>query len=257
MKWLTRLIKKIFIVVIILIIVIVFGRNVIIKYGAPIGAKISAGLSLGIDDVNIGLTDSDMQLKGITLKNPKGFPKENMIDIPEVYVNYHLTDILKDKIHVEEIKLDLKEARGEKNAEGKIKVNERRPPKKDKPKEPGEPEEPKEEKKKKKKELQIDKLKLKIGKVVYKDYTVAPPKITNYEVNIDEEINNVNTASLVSYITGKAMMNTELAKIANINIDDFTGAATDALKKAGKEQLDKTVKDLGDKAKDTLKGLGL
>ncbi len=261
MKWLLRLIKKLLFLIILIIIVVVLARNFIVKTGATVGAKVAAGLDLSIADVKIGLGDTDIGLKGVQLQNPKGFPDERMVDIPEVYINYNLLDFFKNNIHVEEIKLNLNELVVVKNKEGKLNIKELLPPSEDKPEEPGEPEEPEEpEEDKTKKEFNVDLLKLRIGKIVYKDYTVDPPKITNYDVNIDEEIQDVNTKSLVAYITAKALMNTTIAKLANINLDDLTGQvkdiANEMLENVDTENLGKTVDDLGNKAKDALKGLG-
>ncbi len=261
MKWIMRLIKKLLFLIILIIIVVVLARNFIVKTGASVGAKVAAGLDLSIADVKIGLANSDVGLKGIQLQNPKGFPDERMVDIPEVYINYNLTDFFKNNIHVEEIRLNLNELVVVKNKEGKLNIKELLPPSEVKPDEPGEPEEPKEPKEDKtKKELNIDVLKLRIGKIVYKDYTVNPPKITNYDVNINEEIEDVNTKSLVAYITAKALMNTSISKLANIDFDGLTNQAKDIANKmiegAGVGDLDETVEDLGNKAKDALKGLG-
>ena len=260
MKWIMRLIKKLLFLIILIIIVFVLARNFIVKTGAAVGAKVVAGLDLSIADVKIGLGETDVGLKGIQLQNPKGFPDERMVDIPEVYINYNLLDFFNDNIHVEEMRLELSELVIVKNAEGKLNINELLPPKDEteEPEEPSEPEEP--QKEKKKKELLIDSLKLKIGKVVYKDYTVNPPKITDYQVNIDDEFEDVNTISLVSYVTGKALMNTTIAKLADIDINELTGQvqeiATDVLEKVKPENIDDTVEDLGNKAKGALKSLG-
>ncbi len=264
MKWIMRLIKKLLFLIILILIVVVLARNFIVKTGATVGAKVAAGLDLSIADVKIGLADSDVGLKGIQLQNPKGFPDERMVDIPEVYINYNLLDFFKNNIHVEEVRLNLNEFIVVKNKEGKLNIYEMIPPSEDKPEEPGTPEEPQDpdtpEKDGTKREVNVDSLKLKIGTVIYKDFSVEPPKVTKFDVNIDEEIKDVNTESLIKYITGKALMNTTIANLANINLDDLTGQAKDIanemIKSSGTGDLDKTVDDLGNKAKDALKGLG-
>ncbi len=264
MKWLFRLIKKLLFLIILILIVVVLARNFIVKTGATVAAKVATGLDLAVEDVKIGLGDTDIGLKGIQLQNPKGFLDERMVDIPEVYINYNLFDFFKDNIHVEEIRLNLNELVIAKNKEGKLNIKELLLPEKDEPDETDKSEESQDpdtpQKDKNKREINIDSLKLKIGTVIYKDFSVVPPKITEFNINIDEEIKNVNTKSLAAYITGKALMNTTIGQLANINLDDLTGQAKDIanemLKNVDTENLDDTIDDLGNKAKDALKSLG-
>lgn len=258
MKWIGSLIKKLLFLLILIIIVVVAARNFIVKKGVAVGAKVAAGVDLTIADVKIGVTKSDLRLKGIQLQNPKGFPKERMIDIPEVYINYNLRGFFNDAIHAKEIELNLNEFVVVKNKEGKINIKEIIPKSEEKAEDSEDQEDP--EKEESKKKIKIDNLKLKIGTVVYKDYSVDPPVIKTFKVDIDEEINDVSTKSLIAYICSKALFNTTIGQLANIDIEELTGQvkdfANETIKNIDPKNIDKTVDDLGKKAKDVLKGLG-
>ncbi len=221
-----KFIKKLLFVIVILIVLIVIGRNIIVRYGAPLGARV-VGIKMSLGKVNIGLTDALIGIKDIQVKNPKGFPKGNMVEIKEIYIDPVVAGFLKDKIHLVEIRFDLDNLVIIKNEKGEFNFNKLTQAKKKQDGEPDE-EEPaeKDEKKSKKKEFQIDLMKLRLGTVVYKDYSDGPePKITTFKINLDEEYEDItNPAMIGSIIFSKIMMNTSLSKLTGINMSSINDA---------------------------------
>ena len=69
-------------------------------------------------------------------------------------------------------------------------------------------------------ELQIDLLRLKIGKVVYKDYSgSASASIKEFNVNIDESYKNITDPSaLVRLLVFKALTKTTIANLINFDM---------------------------------------
>ncbi len=111
-------------------------------------------------------------------------------------------------------------------------------------------------------ELQIDVLELKIGKVIYKDYSKGtPPKVREFNVNIDERFENItNQRTLISLIIVKALKNTVIAHLTNFNLgalqEDVAGKLKETTRKVV-ETADKaleTGKDVEKKVKDTARG---
>jgi len=219
-----KLIKKILIFLIILLVVVVLGRNVLVKYGAPIGAKIGAGVGMSIGNVDIALTKPRIELDNINIKNPKGFPKGNMAEVSQIYLDCRLREFLKNKIYINEVHFYLNKIEIIKNKNGEFnfkKLTQAKEKSEGKPK----PEE-KPKPKGKKKELQIDILKLKIGKVVYKDYSAGTePKVTEFNIKLDREYKNItNPAMIGSLIFSEIMMNTTLNALTGIDMSAINDA---------------------------------
>jgi hypothetical protein len=243
-----------------LLIAIYFGKNLIVKTSITAGVKAMTGLKLSIKSMNIGILNTLIGINGLQLYNPPGFVDKLMVDLPEVYVDYDLGAFIKGKVHLEEVKLDLKEFSVIKNEKGELNLDSLRVVE-EKKEEKVEGEEGKEEEKTKMPELQIDVLELKIGKVVYKDYSKGtPPKVREFNVNIDERFENItNPRTFISLIIVKALKNTAIARLTNFNLGALQEDVAEKLKETTKkvvETADKaleTGKDLEKKVKDTAK----
>jgi len=126
-----------------------------------------------------------VHMKGFKMYNPQGFPKEVFVDIPEVEVDLDVGALLKKKLHLQKVTLDLNEMIIIKNKDGELNVDalkiaqteEKAPPKAEEKKAPEKQSEPI--------PIQMDELNLNLGRVIYKDYTKGdPPKIDVYEINL-------------------------------------------------------------------------
>lgn len=63
-------------------------------------------------------------LYGIKIHNPPGFKEKVLADVPEIYFEVNPLAILKGKIHVREVRLSVEDIAIERNAQGKINLNE-------------------------------------------------------------------------------------------------------------------------------------
>ncbi len=237
-----------------LLVAIYFGRNLIIKTSVSAGVKAMTGLKLSIKSMNIGILKSLIGINGLQLFNPPGFVDKLMVDLPEIYVDYNLGAFIKRKVHLEEVRLDLKEFSVIKNEKGELNIDSLRVVEEKK-----EEKVKGEEEKTEMPEIQIDVLELKIGKVVYKDYSKGtPPKVREFNVNIDERYENItNPRTLISLIIVKALKNTTIARLTNFNLgalqEDVAGKLKEATKKVV-ETADKAIetgKDVEKKVKET------
>jgi len=138
-------------------------------------------------------------------------------------VNYKLSDIVKGKVHLEEMRLYLREFVIVRNANGELNLNALKPVSKEKKAgaAPDRHAEAPETAKAKEKgpEMQIDLLSLRIGKVIYKDYSGGgEPIVQEFELNLNEEHRNItNPNALVGVLTARALMNTTIARLAKID----------------------------------------
>jgi len=242
--------KKIIVPVIIVLAVvflIVAAKDLIIKVAVEKGVELTTGLPLKIKSLKIGTVSTLVDINGLRLLNPSGFKDRVMLDMPEVYVDYDLPAIIKGTIHLKEVRIDLKEfvvvknAKEELNLDALKTVQKEKAPKKEEAREKG-----------KAPKFKIDLLELKVGKVVYKDYSAgAVPSVREFNVNIDEKFRDIeNPDKLVSLIVVKALSKTAIAKLTNFDLKGLqgslgnivspkimsktSGALTEAKEKAGK-----------------------
>ncbi|MFQ5715259.1 MAG: hypothetical protein ACE5GU_14625 [Candidatus Scalinduaceae bacterium] len=247
-------IRIIIVPMVIIMFVLYFGKNIVAKKSFSGGVRIMTGLELSMKSVNVGIFKTLIGITELQLFNPPGFVDKLMVDMPEIYVDYDLGAFINGKVHLEETRLDLKEFSVIKNEKGELNLDSLRVVEE---KKEGKVEG--EEEKIKMPELQIDVLELKIGKVVYKDYSKGtPPKVREFNVNIDERFENItNPRTLISLIIVKALKNTAIARLTNFNLGALQEGVAEKLKETTKkvvETSDKAIetgRDLEKKVKDT------
>ena len=216
--------------IVVLIVVLIVGRNIIIKSAVTTGVKAVTGLNLKIDKMNIGFAKTLLGIEGMVLENPSEFPDKVMMDLPEIYVDYDLGAMLKKKVHLSEVRLELKEFIVVRNKEGKLNMDSLTAIQSGKTTETPKKEE-KEAKPAEKIDLQIDLLKIKIGKVIEKDYSAGgEPKIKEHNINIDETFENITDPNQV--------VNIILAKTYTyISAQILKNSAAELFKKSSKKLL--------------------
>ncbi len=151
-----------------------------------------------ISGFSLGLIRQSVVIKGFSIYNPKGFSKGILVDIPYVKVRYHILSLLKKKLHLGFLAVDVKEVHVVKNKEGKVNIDQiQAATSAHAVQDSGKPEKPKQ-----KMALQIDTAVLSIGKVVFEDYTSGEqPIVQVYEVNIKEKkYTNITSASQLALL---------------------------------------------------------
>jgi len=210
-----KILTSLIVIVLIAAVVLAVGKNTIAKVAVEKSVEMVTGLKLSMQSLNIGIIKTLVGIKELKLYNPDGYKDRVMLDMPEIYVDYDLAAAFRGKVHLKEMRMNLKEftvvrnEKGELNLDSLKVVREEKAPEKAAPKEKG-----------KMPEIQIDKLELKIGKVVYKDYSKGgAPSVQEFNLNLDETYQNIdNPAQLVSLIVVKALMNTTISQLANFDL---------------------------------------
>lgn len=252
--------RKIFIIpaiVFAVLIALFFGKNMIIKTSVSAGVKAMTGLKLSIGSMNVGVFKSLIGINELKLHNPQGFEDDLMIDLTEIYVDYNLGAFMGGKAHLEEVRLNLKEFLVVKNADGQLNLDSLKVVKETE----GEEVEKDNEKKEKTEmpDLQIDLLDMKIGTVIYKDYSKGtPPKERVFNVNINERYENItDPQSFVRLIILKALKNTTIASLTNFDLEKLQSGISGTVKKTAemaqvaKDRAIEAGKDASEKAKET------
>ena len=194
-----------------------------IKFVVEKGVSGVTGLKLSMSEINVGIIKTLVDIKGLRLYNPAGFKDKIMLDMPEIYVDYDLPAVFRGKIHLKEMRINMKEFVVEKNTKGELNLDSL------KMMETGEKKKPAPEPAEKKgMALQIDTLSLKVGKVLYKDYSQgSPPQVKEFAVGIDETYQNItDLTSLVSLIMVKSLAKTTISNMANFEINKLQDTIT-------------------------------
>ncbi len=255
--------KKLFgfiVVVGIIMFSVIFFRNMLTRYAVEQVVQAQTGLKMEIQSMDIGLKGTYVDINAMKLHNPIPYQDPVMISIPEIYVNYDLMSFLSDTIHLEEIRIDVDEFMVVKNKEGDVNIKEIEVPESGKEEKPAE--KPEKKKEGSSKSFKIDVFKLRIGRVVYKDYTKGDePSEQVFNINVDEEFTNVtNLNSIIAFITFKALVNTRIPQLAGFDLAPFQNTVTEALANSkqvinekieqGKEQLKQASEEAKQKMQD-------
>lgn len=204
-------------------------KDNLVKFSLEKGVQGITGLKLSIGTFKVGILRTLIDIEGLRLYNPRGFEDKVMLDMPKIYVNYDLPAFFKGKVHLNEVNVELKEFIVEKNRRGELNLDSLKMAQDD-GKQKAAP------KKSEDIKLQIDKMRLKVGKVVYKDYSQADkPQIQEFDVNIDETYENItDLESVISLIMVKALAKTTVSRLANFEMNKLTDNITDQLLSSSK-----------------------
>ncbi|MFC1631501.1 hypothetical protein ACFL2I_03000 [Candidatus Omnitrophota bacterium] len=225
--------KKVRMITIILVVlaVLAFGKNIIAKTTVSAGVRAITGLKLSMRSFNVGIIRTLIGIKGLKLHNPPGFKDKLMADMPEIFVDYNLGAFLKGKVHLNEVRLNLREVTVVKNEKGELNLDALKTVQTQK-----EGRNARKKEKGKAREIQLDNLELKIGKVIYKDYSRgSPPAVKEFNLNLNEKYTNItDPSSLVNLIVVKALVNTSIAGLADFDLQGLQGTVGDTLASAQK-----------------------
>lgn len=229
-----KLLMKLVMFVVALAVVVVLGRNVIVKAAVEYGAKAVTGMPLSMGKLDLNFQNSFVDIANLVVKNPEGFNDTELIDIPKVFVAYNLSDILKGKVHLSKIEFDMRQFTVVKNEKGEVNLDRLKAlqgtqkPSAQKPSEgPKAPAKPV--------PVQIDVMRLRIGKVVYEDYSSGQPSTKEFLINLDQVFQNITDLnSVVRLIVLKAMMSSGLSNLVNFDLGGLEGALTGAFQGSAK-----------------------
>lgn len=213
------------------VLVVSLAKDAIVKASVRKGMEIVTGLKLGIADFRMGILRSLISIKGLKVFNPSGYQDKTMLDMPEIFVRYDLPAAIQGRIHLPEVRINMREFVVVKNGKGDLNLNSLKVVQAQKA-----GRKPSGEEKGKPLAIQIDSLELKIGKVLYKDYSGGgAPSVQEFSINLDEKYSNIRDPySVASLIVVKALMNTSIARLANFDVKGLKGTVGDTLGSAQK-----------------------
>ncbi len=214
--------KKILIGIVIVAAVLFFGRNLIAKVAIEKGTEVVTGLPLSMGALDLNFDKTLVEISELKLSNPRGFEDDVMVAMPKILVDYDLPAIFKGKVHLEELTVHLDQFVVIKNSKGELNLDSLKAVQKGKKEETA--------KTGKKKgaapEVGIDKLSLKVGKVIFKDYSKGgAPVVKEFKINLNENYSNITDLNaVVSLIVVKTLSKTTVAALANFDVNDLEGS---------------------------------
>jgi hypothetical protein len=205
--------KKLAITVAVILGIIIGGviifKDTIARYSVSQGVKAVTGLTLEMGSLDIGVFKPVVTVIDMKLFNPPDYPDKLMADIPVFSADYDFGAFLKGKVHLRELRINLKNLEVVKNEKNRVNLESLEALK---PKGTGPAP-----------EIKIDKLVLDIGKVSYKGYSrFFKPTISEFNLNIHETYENIdNPQSLVKIILAKALLNTTIGDLGKFDLSSL------------------------------------
>lgn len=190
-------------------------KDIFITVYVERAVRVSTGLSLKISGLRTAILKGRVDIKSLKLFNPRQFQDRVMLDLGHIYMDYDLGAFLKRTVHLQELDIDLKEFMVVKNKKGDLNLNSLKIVKHNK-----KPDDKREVSKDGVFHLKIDTLHLKIGKVIYKDYTHSKhPRTKLYNINMDEKFTDIEDIhNLISLVMLKALHKTDIGLLAGFNL---------------------------------------
>jgi hypothetical protein len=183
-----KLWQKILVVFGVFALIVIVLKDVIIQTSVTtIGSKV-IGVPIKLGSFSSSIITQKVRMKNLKIYNPSGFPNEPFVDIPEIAMKYDLVGILSQKkMHFPLIVFNLKEVTIIRDKDGKLNVDAL------KASQEGEKQEKQKTEKKTKTEMmpiQIDEMRLNLGKVIFIDYSKSPdnPVVQAYDLHLENKV---------------------------------------------------------------------
>jgi hypothetical protein len=207
--------KKTVVILVILFVVIFAGsiiKDQVIKSAITIIATQVTGAPVHINGFSLGVFNQSVRISGLKVYNPEGFSKSILVDLPKINVRYDLGALLKRKLHLVNVGIEIKEIGLEKNKEGRLNVDELKVVKQGGNQGAGHSGQM---------PMQIDLLTLSMGRIVSKDYSPGrEPVFRVYNINIDKSYKNITSVQQLA-----ALILAEPMKAAGIQGAQVYGVA--------------------------------
>lgn len=223
-----KFLGKLFMLLVVAVVVLVLARNVVIKAAAEAAVPAVTGMPLSIGKFDLDILNTSVDIQGLALKNPAGFHDTTLVEIPRILIAYERGAIFSGKMHFKALEFDMKQFTVVKNEKGELNLDRLKAlqgtqkPSAQTPstgsKAPAKPI-----------PIQIDLMHLKIGKVVYVDYSSGQPTTKEFRINLDQTYENITDLySVARLIVLKAMMSSGMSNLVNFDVAGLEGTLTGA-----------------------------
>lgn len=213
--------KKVLVVVVIIVVFVITLaalKDRLIKKAITLYMTRVTGAAVTIDDFSLSLIKQSIRIQGFKLYNPEGFGQGVLLDIPEVRADYDLALLLRKKVHLYLLLINLKEARIFRNKDGRLNVDSLKVARKEeRPSGSGS----------EKKMIQVDTFLLSVGKIAYEDSTKPKGLDTQvFNINIKNKTyrNITSVRQLVVLVLIESMKGTAIKDAVIYGVGSLLGA---------------------------------
>ncbi len=171
---------------VILLVILVTVKDRIIKSAIEVTSRQVMGVDTVIDEFSLNIAKQSVSIKGLRLYQPGTFPEGVFVDITEISAFCKVKPLLRKKIHIPKLVLNLKEVTLIKDKSGNLNVDALKIARK---------KENEKQDEKEKMSFRIDEMTLTIDKVIYKKYGKDDkPVIKAYDIGIrDKKYENITS----------------------------------------------------------------
>ncbi len=216
--------KVIWIGVIVSLFLLFVGKDIVAGIAVSGVVRAVTGLRLSMN-LSVGIFKPVIRVRNMKLYNPAGFSQPVMMDMPELAVRYDLGAFLKGGVHLQEALVDLKEFTVERNAKGQLNLDALKFVQEKKARGKAPPPA--------RQNFQVDRLRLKVGRVVFKDFSVSPPNTVEFPLNLDESYTGIRSPQVLgSLIVARALTKTAIARLTHFDIDSLVGDLSGTVRRA-------------------------
>lgn len=174
------------------IFIIIFAFSMLrdIAAGAVVTVVASqvTGAPVRMGRFSMSLMRQTVEIRGLRVYNPSGFPKGILVAMPKVHVKYDLLALLNSKLRFPLVDIELSELGLIRNKEGKLNVDALKVVKE-------------QDKGNKTMLMRLDIVNLYIGKVVSKDYSAETPVVKVYDIHINKTYRNITSVQQLMFLT--------------------------------------------------------
>ncbi len=221
---LIKLIRNLIFLAFLLVIILFVFRERILKSAVQMTVSHITGFGVDIDNLKVGIFRPVVDIRGLKVNNPADYADRVMLDLPQLYVRYSLSEILKGNVDISELTVTLKEFSVIKNKDGTTNVGELKgmgSVKEEGRKKSASPS--------KKTSVRIGLLKLKLGRVVYTDNSIQPPSTKVYNLNINKEFRDISDfRSVVRLVVVESLLKANLGNLKDVDVKKLVFDTTSA-----------------------------
>ncbi len=101
----------------------VLARNALLRAGMEAAVGAATGFPLEVASVDLGLLDARLEVRGLHLRNPEGFGEPTCLRVPGMVADPRLRSLLGERIHLEELSVDVAEVVVVRRADGETNLD--------------------------------------------------------------------------------------------------------------------------------------
>jgi hypothetical protein len=221
--------KKVLVVLgilILVVLIVILAFLYVIRSRTTPGSNAPVAYTMPPTGASINIFDGVLDQKNVSLANPADFEDKVFVSLPELYVSVDTGTLTKAGVkHFREVRVNVAYVNAVRRKDGKYNfewiLHQKKAQKK-----------AEETAKKQKTKVRIDRLHVKFGNIIFKDYTVrgGKPLVIRFDVNMNETYTNIEDLEQLAKKVSKTFLDKiDIGDIRNFEIKDLPDISRSAL----------------------------